>query len=43
VAQYCSAAYTVQLRRLDAMLDDEDQVAIGLLESALKVVEAHGA
>ena len=29
----------VQLRRLDAMLDDEDEVAVGLLESALKAVE----
>ncbi len=33
------AGAAVQLRRLDAMLDDEDQAAIGLLESALEVVE----
>jgi hypothetical protein len=33
------AGAAVQLRRLDAMLDDEDEVAVALLESALEVVE----
>ena len=33
------AGAAVQLRRLDAMLDGEDQVAVGLLESALQVVD----
>ena len=33
------AGAAVQLRRLDAMLDRQDREAVGLLESALKVVE----
>ncbi len=33
------AGATVQLRRLDAILDGKDQVAVGLLESALEVME----
>jgi hypothetical protein len=37
------AGAAVQLRRLDAMLDGEERQPVGLLASALRVVEAHGA